>query len=84
MMAFSVNPNNAGVNFDELPPHDPEDGLVGRYAGVMDDVELEFITGLLSVNPRERFTGAMCCRHELFADIAEARAYVKVLDEGGF
>lgn len=80
MMAFSINPNNNNVSFDNLLP--PE-GLHRRYAGKMNDVELDFVTGLLRVNPGERFTGEWCCRHAYFAEMPEAVEYVGVLDSGG-
>jgi len=78
MMAFSINPNNAGIQFDLPQP----EGLPRRYAGKMNEVELDFLGGLLKINPTERSTGEACCRHRYFADYPEAQAYVKQLDAG--
>jgi hypothetical protein len=41
MMAFSLNPNNNGITFDLPPP----ETLNSHYAGKMNDVELDFVTG---------------------------------------
>ena len=80
MMAFSINPNNNGITFDLPAP----EGLHRRYAGKMNEVELDFVTGLLKISPTERSTGEMCCRHAYFADMPEAKEYVQVLDSGSF
>ena len=61
MMAFSVNPHNAGVSFEGLP--DEPEGLARRYEGKMNEVELDFMGRLLEMNPKARMTGEECCRH---------------------
>ena len=66
MMAFSLNPNNAGVTFDDLPAE--EEGLAARYAGKMSALELDFVCGLLTMNPKERATGEECLRHPYLAE----------------
>lgn len=66
MMAFSLNPNNAGVTFDDLPAE--EEGLAARYAGKMSALELDFVGGLLTMNPKERATGEECLRHPYLAE----------------
>ena len=71
MMAFSVNPHNAGVSFEGLP--DEPEGLARRYEGKMTEVELDFMGRLLEINPKTRMTGEECCRHPYFADAPRAR-----------
>lgn len=66
MMAFSVNPHNAGVTFPEDELGVPEESLSARYGGVFDDVALDFVRGLLELNPRLRRTGAACLEHPYF------------------
>ena len=67
MMAFSLNPNNAGVTFDDLRDAEPE-GLDARYAGKMSTLELDFCGRLLTMNPKERITGEECLRHPYLAE----------------
>ena len=64
MMAFSLNPNNAGVTFDDAEP----EGLDARYAGKMSELELDFCGRLLTMNPKERITGEECLRHPYLAE----------------
>jgi len=66
MMAFSVNPHNAGVTFPEDELGVFEESLPARYGGVFDDVALDFVRGLLELNPRQRRTGAACLEHPYF------------------
>ena len=63
MMAFSVNPHNAGVTFPEEELGVREESLSARYGGVFDDVALDFVRGLLELNPKRRRTGAACLEH---------------------
>ena len=67
MMAFSLNPNNAGVTFNDLRDAEPE-GLDARYAGKMSELELDFCGRLLTMNPKERITGEECLRHPYLAE----------------
>ena len=71
MMAFSVNPHNAGVSFEGLP--DEPEGLARRYEGKMNEVELDFMGRLLEMNPKARMTGEECCRHPYVADAPRSR-----------
>ena len=66
MMAFSVNPHNAGVTFPEEELGVREESLAARYGGVFDDVALDFVQGLLELNPKKRRTGAACLEHPYF------------------
>jgi serine/threonine protein kinase len=43
-----------------------EESLPARYGGVFDDVALDFVRGLLELNPRQRRTGAACLEHPYF------------------
>ena len=66
MMAFSVNPHNAGVTFPEEELGVREESLSARYGGVFDDVALDFVRGLLELNPKRRRTGVACLEHPYF------------------
>ena len=64
--AFELNPHNDGVAFDENDRSVPEESLEHRYllAGKMTERELDFMRGLLEVNPNDRATGEACLAHE--------------------
>ena len=66
MMAFGVHPHNAGVTFPEDERGVREGSVSARYGGVFDDVALDFVRGLLELNPRLRRTGAACLEHPYF------------------
>jgi cyclin-dependent kinase-like len=66
MMAFSVNPHNAGVTFPDDELGVPEEKLSARYAGVLDAEALDFVSGLLELNPKRRRSGKACLEHPYF------------------
>ena len=63
---FLRNPSNVNVNFGA---DGPPTGLASRYGHLLDDVELDFISRLLHVNPEKRMSGVECLEHEIFAGL---------------
>ena len=61
-----MNPHNAGVTFPEEELGVREESLSARYGGVFDDVALDFVRGLLELNPKRRRTGVACLEHPYF------------------
>lgn len=59
---FRANPSNSGIQFniDRLDP------LEHKYAGKMDIVALDFMKGLLQIDPKKRLTSEQCLRHPYF------------------
>ncbi|KAK3257325.1 hypothetical protein CYMTET_33583 [Cymbomonas tetramitiformis] len=59
---FRANPSNSGIQFniDRLDP------LEHKYAGKMDIVALDFLKGLLQIDPKKRLTSEQCLRHPYF------------------
>ena len=47
-----------------------------RYEGKMDELELDFMTGLLCMDPAKRLTGPQCLKHPYLADLAGGRTAV--------
>ncbi|KAG1672523.1 hypothetical protein FOA52_002832 [Chlamydomonas sp. UWO 241] len=69
---FDANPQNAGLYFyvkDRLT-------LGQRYEGKMDEAELDFMGGLLAMDPAKRLTGEQCLAHPYLAGLSvnEARS----------
>jgi len=60
---FLQNPNNSGSRIDGVG--EPET-LARRYAGIMDDVELDLMEKLLKLDPAERITAQECLSHPYF------------------
>jgi len=46
----------------------------------MDSVELDFMSGLLCMDPEKRLTGAQCLKHPYLAGLAAKEAEVGVTD----
>jgi len=63
---FDANPHNQG--FSRLDVRDP-DGLRSRYLGKIGQAELDFIEGLLRIDPKKRLTGPQCLTHHYFSDL---------------
>jgi len=63
---FSRNPNNTGIVFGVKEPLT----LRRRYAGKLNDVELDFLEGLLRLDPETRLTGPQCLRHPYLKNLA--------------
>ena len=61
---FLQNPNNTGSRIDGVG--EPET-LANRYAGIMNDVELDLMEKLLKLDPAERITAQECLAHPFFA-----------------
>eukprot|EP00798_Chlamydomonas_sp_ICE-L_P013884 gene13884-19810_t len=68
---FDTNPHNTGIVFNIKKPS----GLPKRYEGKMNEVELDFMAGLLHMDPKQRFTGEQCLAHPYLADLAATDAW---------
>lgn len=66
MMVFSLNPNNAGVFFDTEDVKVAEESIDARYGNVLQTHALDFVAGLLQLNPKLRLTGDRCLEHAYF------------------
>lgn len=65
---FRANPHNAGIVFNIKQPLT----LSERYAGKMGEVELDFLAGLLEMDPGKRLTGDACLQHRYLEDLYKA------------
>ncbi len=65
---FYANPHNTGIVFNIKQPL----SLAARYQGKVSDVELDFLSGLLEMDPDKRMTGEQCLQHPYLADLAAA------------
>ncbi|GFR41400.1 hypothetical protein Agub_g2079 [Astrephomene gubernaculifera] len=65
---FYANPHNTGIVFNIKQPLT----LAARYRGKVSDVELDFMSGLLEMDPEKRFTGEQCLQHPYLSDLAAA------------
>jgi hypothetical protein len=45
--------------------------LAQRYDGLLDDIGLDFLAGLLCMDPTLRLTGSQCLQHPYLADLHE-------------
>ena len=63
---FARNPLNEGITFDGIVPPVT---LEAKYEGVLSDVELDFVRGLLQLDPAARLTGEQCLAHPYFAGL---------------
>lgn len=64
---FNRNPNNTGIVFNVKEPYT----LARRYEGKLDEVELNFMEGLLALDPAKRMTGHDCLRHPYLAGLSQ-------------
>ncbi|KXZ56384.1 hypothetical protein GPECTOR_1g340 [Gonium pectorale] len=65
---FYANPHNTGIVFNIKQPLT----LSSRYRGKVSDVELDFMSGLLNMDPDRRLTGEQCLQHPYLSDLAAA------------
>jgi cyclin-dependent kinase-like len=65
---FEMHPAHANISFSITEPYT----LARRYEGRVSVVELDFLTGLLHLDPRKRLDGAACLRHAYLRELAEA------------
>ncbi|GAX75406.1 hypothetical protein CEUSTIGMA_g2850.t1 [Chlamydomonas eustigma] len=63
---FSRNPQNAGITFN----FKDKISLAKRYEGKLDALELDFLEGLLCMDPAKRLTGQQCLQHPYLSDLA--------------
>ena len=63
---FARNPLNEGIAFDDV---DAPLTLEAKYAGILTDAELHFVSGLLTMDPDRRLTGEQCLAHPYFAGL---------------
>ncbi|GFH27189.1 protein kinase domain-containing protein [Haematococcus lacustris] len=64
---FNSNPHNAGIVFNFKEPLT----LAARYEDRMTEVELDFLSRLLTLDPSQRITGQACLQHPYLADLGE-------------
>jgi cyclin-dependent kinase-like len=67
---FRRNPNNTGIVFNIREPMT----LRTRYEGKLDEVELDFLEGLLQLDPEKRLTSSDCLKHPYLADMERSLA----------
>ncbi|KAL6762900.1 kinase-like domain-containing protein [Haematococcus lacustris] len=64
---FNSNPHNAGIVFNFKEPLT----LAARYEDRMTEVELDFLSRLLTLDPSQRITGQACLQHPYLADLGQ-------------
>jgi cyclin-dependent kinase-like len=62
---FEMHPQHRGMNFYLTEPQT----LAQRYAGKVSQEELNFLEGLLALDPKKRMTGVDCLRHPYLRDL---------------
>eukprot|EP00798_Chlamydomonas_sp_ICE-L_P007666 gene7666-822_t len=67
---FNGNPHNMGIVFNIKQPLT----LTNRYMGRLSEVELDFLSGLLHMDPQERLTAEQCLAHPYLADLVAAES----------
>ncbi|GIL72630.1 hypothetical protein Vretimale_4376 [Volvox reticuliferus] len=65
---FYANPHNTGIVFNIKQPMT----LAARYRGKVSEVELNFMSGLLEMDPDKRLSGEQCLQHPYLVDLAAA------------
>eukprot|EP00898_Chlorokybus_atmophyticus_P000683 jgi/Chlat1/1615/Chrsp127S01875 len=66
MASFNANPNNEGVSFPSASgdgDHDVRRALDAKFNGALTAEELNFIVGLLQIDPKQRLTSAASLQH---------------------
>lgn len=64
-LLFEMHPAHQGMSF----PITEALTLARRYRGKFDATELDFLTGLLHLDPKKRFQGRTCLRHPYLRDL---------------
>ena len=67
-MLFEMHPAHANVSFPIVEPYT----LARRYEGRLDAGELDFLGGLLCLDPKKRLDGDACLRHEYLRELTAA------------
>ncbi|MEW5309829.1 MAG: hypothetical protein WDW38_001683 [Sanguina aurantia] len=65
---FDSNPHNTGIVFN-IKKHQT---LADRYADRMNEEEVDFMAGLLHMDPAQRLTGQQCLQHPYLAQLFKA------------
>lgn len=74
---FYANPHNTGIVFNIKQPL----SLAARYRGKVSDLELDFLAGLLEMDPEKRLTGDQCLQHPYLQDLAAAAQQQQLLPQ---
>ena len=65
-MVFALSPNHGGMFFDTEDVEVAEESIGARYGDVLQAHALDFVAGLLQLNPKLRLTGDRCLEHAYF------------------
>lgn len=76
-LLFEMHPAHQGITF----PITEAQTLARRYSGKFSSVELEFLSGLLHLDPKRRFDGRNCLLHPYIRDLTAADAELQHLLE---
>ena len=69
-MLFEMHPAHANISFPIIEPYT----LATRYERKLDGAALEFLTGLLHLDPKKRLDGDACLRHAWLRELTAADA----------
>jgi cyclin-dependent kinase-like len=77
-MLFEMHPAHNSISFPIIKPIT----LARRYNGRLGNLDLDFLNGLLHLDPKKRLSGSTCLRHAYLRDMTAADADMRhVLDE---